>query len=63
MSFIGDLLASPPVQSTLSKYTVLNGVIYLATGVLLIFWPGATQTLFFIRLLWVTRKGSCAPSA
>jgi hypothetical protein len=47
VSFIGDLLDSPPVQSTLSKYTVLNGVIYLATGVLLIFWPGATQTLFF----------------
>ena len=40
MSFIGDLLDSPPVQlyHSRSKYTVLNGVIYLfATGVLLSF--------------------------
>jgi hypothetical protein len=47
VSFVDDLLATLPIQSTLSKYTMLNGVIYLATGVLLILWPGATQTLFF----------------
>ncbi len=29
-----------------SKYTAVNGLLYLATGALLIGWPGATQTLF-----------------
>jgi len=46
MSFIGDLLAAPPAQTTLSKYTMANGIIYLATGVLFILWPGVTQTVF-----------------
>jgi hypothetical protein len=46
MSFFDDLLATPS-DSTLSKYTILNGVIYLASGVLLIVWPGAVQTILF----------------
>ena len=29
-----------------SKYTALNGIGYLAVGVILIVWPGVTQTLF-----------------
>jgi hypothetical protein len=45
MSLITDLLYRPPNLPTASKYAVINGVIYLAAGVLLIAWPGATQTL------------------
>jgi uncharacterized protein YjeT (DUF2065 family) len=46
MSFIKALLEKPPSLTTASKYTVANGFIYLAVGLLLIVWPGATQTLF-----------------
>jgi hypothetical protein len=31
---------------TAPKYTAMNGIAYLVIGVLLIVWPGATQTLF-----------------
>lgn len=44
--FIDDLLEMPSNLPILSKYTVLNGVIYVATGALLIVWPSATQTIF-----------------
>jgi predicted ABC-type sugar transport system permease subunit len=46
MSLIMDLLEKPPALTTASKYTALNGVAYLVVGVLLVVWPGATQTLF-----------------
>ena len=46
MLFIGDLLATPATPSTLSKYTMANGVMYLAIGILFIVWPGVTQTVF-----------------
>jgi hypothetical protein len=46
MSFINDLLKPTPDLSTLSKYTVLNGIVYFGAGVLLIVWPGTAQTLF-----------------
>jgi hypothetical protein len=46
MSLIKDLLDKPPDLSTASKYTVMNGVLYLGTGVLFILWPGVVQTLF-----------------
>jgi hypothetical protein len=46
MSFIGDLLETPSRLSTASRYTVLNGVIYLAAGAALVAWPGLVQTLF-----------------
>ena len=32
LSFINDLLKPTPNLSTLSKYTVLNGIIYLGVG-------------------------------
>jgi hypothetical protein len=44
MSLIKDLLAKPPHLSTGSKYTAMNGFLYLATGALLIAWPGALET-------------------
>src|SRR6476620_925404 len=43
---INDLLEKPTNLSTASKYTTMNGLIYLTAGVLLIVWPGLTQTLF-----------------
>ncbi len=47
MSLITDLKNSPPTLATSSKFTSLNGIIYLAAGTLLMIWPGAVQTLFF----------------
>src|SRR6516165_6818301 len=49
MPFVNDLLEKPAALSTGSKYAVINGVIYLGAGVLLILWPGVTQTLFMDR--------------
>lgn len=49
MSFMTDLLEKPRDLSTASKYTVMNGYIYLALGALLIVWPGAVQTLLMDR--------------
>ena len=46
MALIKDLLDKPPTLSTASKYTTMNGVVYLGAGALLLAWPGATQTLF-----------------
>ena len=46
MSLMKALLEKPPALTSASKYTVLNGVIYLIAGTLLVVWPGATQTLF-----------------
>jgi hypothetical protein len=46
MSFFDDLLEQPASLSTVSKYSVMNGYIYLALGALLIVWPGAVQTIF-----------------
>ena len=46
MALMKALLEKPPALTTASKYTVLNGVIYLIVGTLLVVWPGITQTLF-----------------
>ena len=46
MSLIKDLLDKFPNLSIASKYTALNGLVYLGTGALFIAWPGVTQTLF-----------------
>lgn len=45
MSFLSDLLEKPASLSAASNYTAVNGLIYLASGALLILWPGAVQTL------------------
>ena len=31
---------------TASKYTAMNGIVYLSAGALLILWPGAVQAIF-----------------
>ncbi len=45
MSFMTDLLEKPPNLSAASKYTAMNGFIYLGAGALLIVWPGTVQGL------------------
>ena len=42
---LAALRDSPAHRSTASKYTSLNGLLYLASGGLLIAWPGVVQTL------------------
>ena len=46
MSLLSDLAEVPPSLSRASKFTVACGGLYLASGVLLLIWPGAVQTLF-----------------
>lgn len=46
MSLVTDLMESPPTLAVSSKFASLNGVLYMAVGVLLMIWPGAVQTLF-----------------
>ena len=46
MSLISELLERPSSLSSASKYTAMNGYIYLGAGAMFIFWPGAVQTLF-----------------
>ena len=49
MSLIADLKESPENLALSSKYTSVNGIIYLAFGTLLMIWPGAVQTLLLDR--------------
>ena len=46
MSFMSDLLEMPASRTTASKYTAMNGFIYLGLGALFVLWPGAVQTIF-----------------
>jgi hypothetical protein len=47
MSLFGAMCDTPPVLSNSSKFTIVNGVLYMAAGFLLMVWPAAVQTLFF----------------
>ena len=47
MSLFASLKASPGGLPLSSKFTVLNGIFYLAAGTLLMIWPGAVQALLF----------------
>jgi hypothetical protein len=46
MSFTSDLLEQPPHLSSASKWTAMNGYIYLSLGAVFVVWPGAVQTVF-----------------
>ena len=46
MSLIKDLLERPFDQAITSKYTAMNGLIYLGFGALVLIWPGLVQTVF-----------------
>src|SRR6516225_4752048 len=56
-SLIDELLEKPSSLSTASRYTVWNGAIYLSAGVLLIVWPGVTQTLLRERAFVGSEQG------
>lgn len=47
MSLFDALRESPSDLAISSKFTVLNGNLYMGVGTLLLIWPGAVQTLFF----------------
>ena len=46
MSLIAALKESPPNLATSSKFTSLNGLLYMAAGLLVMVWPGVVQALF-----------------
>ncbi|OGB21747.1 MAG: hypothetical protein A3I66_03385 [Burkholderiales bacterium RIFCSPLOWO2_02_FULL_57_36] len=46
MSLITDLKEVPGKLSAASKYTIANGIVYFATGILFVAWPGVFQSLF-----------------
>ena len=46
MSVIKDLLERPLDQAITSKYTAMNGLIYLGFGALVLVWPAMVQTIF-----------------
>jgi len=46
MSLMNDLLERPFDQAITSKYTAMNGLIYLGFGGLVLIWPGMVQTVF-----------------
>ena len=46
MSLIETLLERPASLSNASKYTAMNGIVYLSAGALLILWPGVVQEIF-----------------
>src|SRR6476620_8861634 len=48
MSLIKDLLERPFDQAITSKYTAMNGLIYLGTGTLVLIWPGISLSLTVI---------------
>jgi hypothetical protein len=46
MSLSKDLLEHPGDLPITSKYTAMNGLIYLGSGALVLIWPGMVQTIF-----------------
>lgn len=46
MSLIKSLFEKNSNLSTASRFTTLNGVLYIGSGVLLVAWPGVAQTIF-----------------
>jgi hypothetical protein len=46
MSLVKDLLERPFDQAITSKYTAMNGLIYLGAGTLVLIWPGIVQAIF-----------------
>ncbi len=46
MSFMSELVAMPGSLSRASKYTAMNGYVYLGMGAMFVIWPGAVQAIF-----------------
>ena len=49
MSLFSTLMETPDRLSAASRYTVLNGWIYVGVGVLFIAWPGVAHAIFMER--------------
>ena len=47
MNLFRSLIEQPKKPSTASKFTVLNGLLYMSAGMILLIWPAGVQTLFF----------------
>jgi hypothetical protein len=60
MSLIKDLLERPFDQAITSKYTAINGVIYLGIGALVLIWPGMCRPSSGTRRSLETRQHSSA---
>jgi hypothetical protein len=46
MSIVSDLVEKPADLSVASQYTAVNGIFYLASGAVMLVWPGVIQTVF-----------------
>ena len=57
---MNDLLAKPATLSRASKYTAMNGVLYLCAGALLAHGPAQHRRFSWIELLSETRRGLSA---
>ena len=60
MSLMEDLLERPFDQAITSKYTAMNGLIYLGAGTLVLIWPGIVQTMSEMRRSLEMRQHSSA---
>ncbi len=47
MPLLTDLMESPSNLPPSSRFTVANGVLYMAAGAFFLAWPGAVQALLF----------------
>lgn len=46
MPLLRDLLAVPARLPAASRYTIVNGFLYLASGLVFVVWPAAVQRVF-----------------
>ncbi len=46
MSLFEALSEAPERLNWASRFTILNGLLYMGSGLLMLAWPGAVQTLF-----------------
>jgi hypothetical protein len=56
-TLLETLLEKPANLSIASRYTVMNGIVYLSAGALLILWPGAVQAMFRDRAFEADEQG------
>ncbi len=46
MPLLADLKETPSSLATSSKFVAMNGIFYMAAGLLVLLWPGAVQVVF-----------------
>ena len=57
ISLLRSLSGKPSKLMTPSKYTEVNGLVYLLIGAVLVIWPGLAQTLFIERSFVADEQG------